>query len=157
MVWVITGDGDALSIGGNHLIHAMRRNVDMKMIMFNNRIYGLTKGQYSPTSEEGKKTKSTPMGSLDHPFLPLAFALGCEATFIARSVDIFTKEQRDVLSKKCPTEIAPAPWFLRDGETWTPDVRHEQATILKEALALDKQAVAEIESALAAVAAEKNP
>src|SRR3954470_15579552 len=96
-VWMVTGDGDGLSIGGNHLMHIIRRNVDVKILLFNNRIYGLTKGQYSPTSEEGKKTKSTPMGSLDHPFQPLAFALGCEATFIARSVDIFTKDQRDVL------------------------------------------------------------
>jgi 2-oxoglutarate ferredoxin oxidoreductase subunit beta len=96
-VWLVTGDGDALSIGGNHTAHLLRRNVDIQMLLFNNRIYGLTKGQYSPTSEEGKKTKSTPMGSLDHPFQPLAFALGCEATFIARSVDIFTKDQRDVL------------------------------------------------------------
>jgi 2-oxoglutarate ferredoxin oxidoreductase subunit beta len=96
-VWIATGDGDALSIGGNHTAHLLRRNVDVQVLLFNNRIYGLTKGQYSPTSEEGKKTKSTPMGSLDHPFQPLAFALGCEATFIARSVDIFTKDQRDVL------------------------------------------------------------
>jgi 2-oxoglutarate ferredoxin oxidoreductase subunit beta len=96
-VWVITGDGDALSIGGNHTAHLLRRNVDVQVLLFNNRIYGLTKGPYSPTSEVGKKTKSTPMGSLDHPFQPLAFALGCDATFLARSVDIFTKDQRDVL------------------------------------------------------------
>ncbi len=96
-VWVITGDGDALSIGGNHTAHLLRRNVDVQVMLFNNRIYGLTKGQYSPTSEVGKKTKSTPMGSLDHPFAPLAFALGCDASFVARSVDIFTKDQRDVL------------------------------------------------------------
>ncbi len=96
-VWIATGDGDALSIGGNHTAHLLRRNVDVQVLLFNNRIYGLTKGQYSPTSEPGKKTKSTPMGSLDHPFQPLAFALGCEATFIARSVDIFTKEQREVM------------------------------------------------------------
>jgi 2-oxoglutarate ferredoxin oxidoreductase subunit beta len=86
-VWVITGDGDALSIGGNHLIHALRRNVDLKILMFNNQIYGLTKGQYSPTSEEGKVTKSTPFGSLDHPFNPVALALGAEATFVARTID----------------------------------------------------------------------
>ncbi len=79
-VWVVTGDGDALSIGGNHLIHALRRNVNMKILLFNNRIYGLTKGQYSPTSEVGKVTKSTPMGSLDHPFNPVSLALGAEAT-----------------------------------------------------------------------------
>jgi 2-oxoglutarate ferredoxin oxidoreductase subunit beta len=86
-VWVITGDGDSLSIGGNHLIHALRRNVNLKILLFNNRIYGLTKGQYSPTSEVGKITKSTPMGSLDYPFNPLSLALGSEASFVARSVD----------------------------------------------------------------------
>src|ERR1700712_5885352 len=86
-VWVIGGDGDMLSIGGNHLIHALRRNVSLKIIMFNNQIYGLTKGQYSPTSEVGKITKSTPFGSLDHPFNPLSVALGAEATFVARSID----------------------------------------------------------------------
>ena len=78
-VWVVTGDGDSMSIGGNHLIHALRRNVNMKILMFNNQIYGLTKGQYSPTSEEGKVTKSTPFGSLDHPFNPVSVALGSEA------------------------------------------------------------------------------
>jgi 2-oxoglutarate ferredoxin oxidoreductase subunit beta len=86
-VWVVTGDGDALSIGGNHLIHALRRNVNLKILLFNNRIYGLTKGQYSPTSEPGKLTKSTPMGSLDHPFNPLSLAIGAEATFVARTLD----------------------------------------------------------------------
>ncbi|MCP9957801.1 2-oxoacid:ferredoxin oxidoreductase subunit beta [Streptomyces sudanensis] len=86
-VWVVTGDGDALSIGGNHLIHALRRNVNLKILLFNNRIYGLTKGQYSPTSEVGKVTKSTPMGSLDAPFNPVSLALGAEATFVARTVD----------------------------------------------------------------------
>ncbi|MQW77615.1 2-oxoacid:ferredoxin oxidoreductase subunit beta [Nocardioides sp. dk4132] len=86
-VWVVTGDGDALSIGGNHLIHALRRNVNIKILLFNNRIYGLTKGQYSPTSEVGKVTKSTPMGSADHPFDPIALALGAEATFVARALD----------------------------------------------------------------------
>ncbi len=86
-VWVVTGDGDALSIGGNHLIHAMRRNVNLTILLFNNRIYGLTKGQYSPTSEVGKITKSTPMGSLDHPFNPISLALGAEATFVARTLD----------------------------------------------------------------------
>jgi 2-oxoglutarate ferredoxin oxidoreductase subunit beta len=87
-VWVISGDGDALSIGGNHLIHALRRNVNMKILMFNNQIYGLTKGQYSPTSEIGKVTKSTPFGSLDHPFNPLSLALGAEASFVARTHDM---------------------------------------------------------------------
>jgi 2-oxoglutarate ferredoxin oxidoreductase subunit beta len=86
-VWVITGDGDGLSIGGNHLIHALRRNVNIKILLFNNQIYGLTKGQYSPTSEEGKVTKSTPFGSVDHPFNPIALALGAEATFVARTLD----------------------------------------------------------------------
>jgi 2-oxoglutarate/2-oxoacid ferredoxin oxidoreductase subunit beta len=86
-VWVVTGDGDALSIGGNHLIHAMRRNVNLTILLFNNRIYGLTKGQYSPTSELGKITKSTPMGSVDHPFNPISLALGAEATFVARTLD----------------------------------------------------------------------
>ncbi len=86
-VWVVTGDGDALSIGGNHLIHALRRNVNMKILLFNNRIYGLTKGQYSPTSELGKVTKSTPMGSLDWPFNPLSLVIGAEATFVARAID----------------------------------------------------------------------
>jgi 2-oxoglutarate ferredoxin oxidoreductase subunit beta len=86
-VWVVTGDGDALSIGGNHLIHALRRNVNLKILLFNNRIYGLTKGQYSPTSELGKITKSTPLGSLDSPFNPVSLALGAEASFVARSID----------------------------------------------------------------------
>ncbi|MET9733843.1 2-oxoacid:ferredoxin oxidoreductase subunit beta [Streptomyces sp. NPDC006458] len=86
-VWVVTGDGDALSIGGNHLIHALRRNVNLKILLFNNRIYGLTKGQYSPTSEVGKITKSTPMGSLDSPFNPVSLALGAEASFVARTID----------------------------------------------------------------------
>ncbi|MGI8995178.1 MAG: 2-oxoacid:ferredoxin oxidoreductase subunit beta [Pyrinomonadaceae bacterium] len=90
-VWVITGDGDALSIGGNHFIHAIRRNLDMNYILFNNRIYGLTKGQYSPTSELGKKTKSTPMGVIDHPINPLSMAIASEATFVARSLDIDVK------------------------------------------------------------------
>jgi 2-oxoglutarate/2-oxoacid ferredoxin oxidoreductase subunit beta len=86
-VWVVTGDGDGLSIGGNHLIHALRRNVNLKILLFNNQIYGLTKGQYSPTSEEGKVTKSTPFGSVDHPFDPIALALGTEGSFVARTID----------------------------------------------------------------------
>jgi 2-oxoglutarate ferredoxin oxidoreductase subunit beta len=86
-VWVVTGDGDALSIGGNHLVHALRRNVNLKILLFNNRIYGLTKGQYSPTSEQGKITKSSPFGSLDRPFMALSVALGAEATFVARTID----------------------------------------------------------------------
>ncbi len=96
-VWVITGDGDGLSIGGNHLIHALRRNVKMVIILFNNQIYGLTKGQYSPTSELGKVTKSTPFGSLEMPFNPVALALGCEATFVARSLDTDRKHLQAVL------------------------------------------------------------
>ncbi|MEU9172347.1 2-oxoacid:ferredoxin oxidoreductase subunit beta [Streptomyces sp. NPDC048420] len=96
-VWVVTGDGDALSIGGNHLIHALRRNVNLKILLFNNRIYGLTKGQYSPTSEVGKITKSTPMGSLDEPFRPLSLAIGAEASFVARTVDSDRKHLTEVL------------------------------------------------------------
>ena len=98
-VWLVTGDGDALSIGGNHTIHMLRRNVGIKVLLFNNRIYGLTKGQYSPTSELGKKAKSTPYGSLDRPFRPLSLALGAEATFVARSVDIFQPHLKTVLKK----------------------------------------------------------
>ncbi|MFB7179679.1 2-oxoacid:ferredoxin oxidoreductase subunit beta [Streptomyces sp. NPDC056257] len=96
-VWVVTGDGDALSIGGNHLIHALRRNVNLKILLFNNRIYGLTKGQYSPTSEVGKITKSTPMGSLDSPFNPVSLAIGAEASFVARTVDSDRKHLTEVL------------------------------------------------------------
>jgi 2-oxoglutarate ferredoxin oxidoreductase subunit beta len=96
-VWVVTGDGDALSIGGNHLIHALRRNVNLKILLFNNRIYGLTKGQYSPTSEVGKITKSTPMGSLDHPFNPISLAIGAEASFVARTLDSDRKHLTSVL------------------------------------------------------------
>ena len=90
-VWVITGDGDALSIGGNHLLHAIRRNVDINIVLFNNRIYGLTKGQYSPTSPVGQRSTSTPQGAIDHPLDPLTVALGAEATFVGRSVDVYTK------------------------------------------------------------------
>ena len=96
-VWVVTGDGDALSIGGNHLIHSLRRNVPLKILLFNNQIYGLTKGQYSPTSEEGKVTKSTPFGSQDHPFNPVALALGAEASFVARTVDTDKKHVAETL------------------------------------------------------------
>jgi 2-oxoglutarate ferredoxin oxidoreductase subunit beta len=97
MVWVITGDGDALSIGGNHVLHTMRRNVDVKLVMFNNRIYGLTKGQASPTSEFGKRTKSTPDGTVDQPVVPLSVALTAEATFVARTVDTYTEHIQEVL------------------------------------------------------------
>ncbi|HYJ61155.1 MAG TPA: 2-oxoacid:ferredoxin oxidoreductase subunit beta [Actinomycetota bacterium] len=96
-VWVVTGDGDALSIGGNHLIHALRRNVDIKILMFNNQIYGLTKGQYSPTSEQGKVTKSTPFGSVDRPFNPVSLALGSAATFVARTIDNDRQHLTEVL------------------------------------------------------------
>ncbi len=96
-VWVVTGDGDALSIGGNHLIHSLRRNVNLKILLFNNRIYGLTKGQYSPTSQLGMVTKSTPMGSLDYPFNPLSIAIGAEASFVARAIDTDKKGLAEVL------------------------------------------------------------
>ena len=98
-VWVVTGDGDALSIGGNHLIHALRRNVNLKILLFNNQIYGLTKGQYSPTSPLGTVNKSTPMGSLDWPFNPVSIALGAEATFVARSIDTDKKHLTEVLRR----------------------------------------------------------
>lgn len=103
-VWVITGDGDGLSIGGNHLIHALRRNVGLKIILFNNRIYGLTKGQYSPTSEIGKRTSSTPMGSVDRPFNPISLALGAEASFVARSVDIYREHLQETLERAAAHE-----------------------------------------------------
>jgi len=98
-VWVVTGDGDGLSIGGNHLIHLLRRNIDIKVLLFNNQIYGLTKGQYSPTSEKGKVTKSTPMGSIDYPFNPASLALGSSASFVARTLDRDPKHMQMVLKK----------------------------------------------------------
>jgi len=98
-VWLVTGDGDGLSIGGNHLLHAIRRNIDVKILLFNNQIYGLTKGQYSPTSPLGKKTKSTPMGSVDYPLHPISVAIGAEATFVARSLDMNTKHLEYVLQR----------------------------------------------------------
>lgn len=98
-VWVITGDGDGLSIGGNHLMHCIRRNVDVNIILFNNRIYGLTKGQYSPTSPLGKVTKSTPMGAIDNPLHPLSIAIGCEGSFVARSIDVNIKHLGAVLKR----------------------------------------------------------
>ncbi len=98
-VWVVTGDGDALSIGGNHLIHILRRNLDVKILLFNNRIYGLTKGQYSPTSEQGKITKSTPMGSIDYPFNPASVALGANATFVGRTVDVEAKHLQEMIRR----------------------------------------------------------
>lgn len=99
MVWVITGDGDALSIGGNHFIHMLRRNLDVNVVLFNNRIYGLTKGQYSPTSVEGQVTKSTPMGAIDHPLSPLSVALGAEATFVARTIDAYVTHLGETLKR----------------------------------------------------------
>ena len=103
-IWVVTGDGDALSIGGNHLIHALRRNVNLKILLFNNRIYGLTKGQYSPTSETGKITKSTPLGSLDQSFNPVSIALGAEATFVARTLDSDRKHLTETLRRAAAHE-----------------------------------------------------
>ncbi|TML41921.1 MAG: 2-oxoacid:ferredoxin oxidoreductase subunit beta, partial [Actinobacteria bacterium] len=98
-VWVVTGDGDSLSIGGNHLIHALRRNVNLTILLFNNQIYGLTKGQYSPTSEQGKVTKSTPFGSVDFPFNPVSLALGAEASFVARTHDMDRKHMMEVFRR----------------------------------------------------------
>jgi 2-oxoglutarate/2-oxoacid ferredoxin oxidoreductase subunit beta len=130
-IFVITGDGDALSIGGNHLIHALRRNVNLKILLFNNRIYGLTKGQYSPTSETGKVTKSTPIGSLDTPFNPISLAIGAEATFVARSIDTDRKHLTEMLQaasahkgsalieiyQNCPIFNDDAFIAVKDGET----------------------------------------
>jgi 2-oxoglutarate ferredoxin oxidoreductase subunit beta len=98
-VWVVTGDGDGLSIGGNHLLHAIRRNLDVQILLFNNRVYGLTKGQYSPTSELGMKTKSSPQGVIDHPIDPISFALGCGASFVARSIDVDAPHMQEVLRR----------------------------------------------------------
>ena len=98
-VWVITGDGDALSIGGNHLMHCIRRNLDVNIVLFNNRIYGLTKGQYSPTSPQGKVTKSTPMGAIDNPIHPLSVAIGCDGSFVARSIDVNIKHLSATLKR----------------------------------------------------------
>jgi 2-oxoglutarate ferredoxin oxidoreductase subunit beta len=113
-VWVVTGDGDALSIGGNHLIHALRRNVNITVLLFNNRIYGLTKGQYSPTSEVGKITKSTPMGSLDQPFNPVSVALGAEATFVGRALDSDRKGLSEVLRAAAAHRGAALVEILQD-------------------------------------------
>jgi len=98
-VWIVTGDGDGLSIGGNHLIHLIRRNVDVTVLLFNNRIYGLTKGQYSPTSEFGKRTKSSPYGTVEHPFIPISLALGADATFVARTVDVYPTHLKETLQR----------------------------------------------------------
>jgi 2-oxoglutarate ferredoxin oxidoreductase subunit beta len=103
-VWVVTGDGDALSIGGNHFVHTLRRNVGLKILLFNNRIYGLTKGQYSPTSEQGKLTKSTPLGSIDHPLRPVNLALGAGVTFLARSIDTFGAHLEEMILRAAAHE-----------------------------------------------------
>jgi len=113
-VWVVTGDGDALSIGGNHLIHALRRNINITILLFNNRIYGLTKGQYSPTSEVGKITKSTPMGSLDYPFNPVSLALGADATFVGRALDSDRKGLSEVLRAAAAHRGAAIVEILQD-------------------------------------------
>jgi len=139
-VWVATGDGDALSIGGNHTIHMLRRNVGLKVLLFNNKIYGLTKGQYSPTSEFGKKTKSTPFGSADRPFNPISLAIGSEATFVARSVDVFQGHLKEVLKQAAAhkgsafVEILQNCNIFNDG-AWTgiteKDARSEQVVQLE--------------------------
>jgi 2-oxoglutarate/2-oxoacid ferredoxin oxidoreductase subunit beta len=139
-VWVATGDGDSLSIGGNHTIHMLRRNVGLKVLLFNNRIYGLTKGQYSPTSEFGKKTKSTPFGSADRPFNPISLAIGSEATFVARSVDIFQQHLKETLKRAAAhrgaafVEILQNCNIFNDG-AWTnlteKDVRSEHVVQLE--------------------------
>ena len=140
MVWVITGDGDALSIGGNHVLHAMRRNVDLKLVMFNNRIYGLTKGQASPTSEMGKRTKSSPQGTIDHPVIPLSIALAAEATFVARSVDTHTEHLQGTLERagrhrgSAFVEVLQNCNIFNDGawrEFTDRDVRDERMLVLR--------------------------
>lgn len=136
-IWIITGDGDGLSIGGNQLIHLLRRNFDVNILLFNNEIYGLTKGQYSPTSELGKKTKSSPLGSIDHPFNPLALALGADATFVARSADRDPAHLREVLERAHQhkgtsfVEIYQNCNVFNDGafEPWT-DKKQRSSTVL---------------------------
>ena len=139
-VWVATGDGDSLSIGGNHTIHMLRRNVGLKVLLFNNRIYGLTKGQYSPTSEIGKKTKSTPYGTSDRPFNPISLAIGAEATFVARSVDVFQSHLKDTLKKAAAhrgsayTEILQNCNIFNDGaweDLTEKEARSEQIVMLE--------------------------
>src|SRR5213596_1410059 len=140
-IWVVTGDGDGLSIGGNHLLHVLRRNVDVKILLFNNRIYGLTKGQYSPTSLPGHKTKSSPMGSIEQSFNPLAVALGAEATFVARSVDVHTKHLSDTLRRAAAhrgtsfVEIYQN-CLIYNGHAWDhvtePDLKDDNTLILED-------------------------
>lgn len=120
-VWVITGDGDGLSIGGNHLLHVIRRNVDLKIVLFNNQIYGLTKGQYSPTSPLGQRTKSTPMGSIDNPLHPLCVAIGAEATFVARSVDMDTRHLAMVLGRAARHKGTAFVEVYQDCNVFNPD------------------------------------
>jgi 2-oxoglutarate ferredoxin oxidoreductase subunit beta len=139
-VWVVTGDGDGLSIGGNHLLHVLRRNVDVNILLFNNRIYGLTKGQYSPTSEIGKVTKSTPLGSIDYPLNPISVALGAEATFVARTVDVEAKHLQDVIRRASQhrgasfVEILQNCNIFNDG-AWSPltekDTKAESTLLLE--------------------------
>jgi len=124
-VWVISGDGDALSIGGNHLIHAMRRNIGIKILLFNNRIYGLTKGQYSPTSQVGSKTKSTPAGSIDYPIHPISLAVGAECTFIARTVDRDQKHMAEILSAVAKHEGTAFVEILQNCIVFNDGVWHE--------------------------------
>jgi 2-oxoglutarate ferredoxin oxidoreductase subunit beta len=140
-IWVVTGDGDGLSIGGNHLLHVLRRNVDLNILLFNNRIYGLTKGQYSPTSLPGHKTKSSPMGSIEQSFNPLAVALGAEATFVARSVDVHTKHLSETLRRAAShrgtsfVEIYQN-CLIYNGHAWDhvtePDVKDDNTLILED-------------------------
>src|SRR5713101_3918205 len=140
-IFVVTGDGDGLSIGGNHLLHVLRRNVDVTILLFNNKIYGLTKGQYSPTSELGKVTKSTPVGSADRSFNPLAVALGAEATFVARTVDVHTKHLSEVLRRAAAhrgtsfVEIYQN-CLIYNGSAWDhvtePDVKDENTLVLED-------------------------
>jgi 2-oxoglutarate ferredoxin oxidoreductase subunit beta len=140
MVWVITGDGDALSIGGNHVLHSMRRNVDFTLVMFNNRIYGLTKGQASPTSEFGKRTKSTPSGTVDTPIMPLTVALAAEASFVARSVDTHTEHLQGTLERagrhhgSCFVEVLQNCNIFNDG-AWRDftdrEVREDRMLVLE--------------------------
>ncbi len=139
-VWVVTGDGDGLSIGGNHLLHVLRRNVDINILLFNNRIYGLTKGQYSPTSEFGKVTKSTPFGSIDYPLHPISVALGAEGTFVARTVDVEAKHLQDVIKRASEhrgasfVEILQNCNIFNDG-AWSPitekDTKAEHTLVLE--------------------------
>ncbi len=139
-VWVATGDGDGLSIGGNHMLHILRRNVDVKIVLFNNRIYGLTKGQLSPTSELGKVTKSTPMGSIEHPINPVSFALAAEATFVARSIDSEPGHLQEVLRRAAHhrgvafVEVFQNCNIFNDG-AWEPvtgrDVRSDRLVLLE--------------------------